>query len=260
MNICSARVCEANYVTTLPTAADVVTVLTRSLTWAPDIDLCLLYGSFARGTATAGSDIDILVVTEKPGASARFAERLWLDCPPIADLASITTLRACDVRAENRIRPSFIAHLRDEGELLGCSRGGNHTSVLVTLRSETTSDAIHRELELRLDRLARSLGRGRLNGHFTSALGRLYSVGKAVCMARLVEVGDPEYDWRLVFDSFAETWPTLREEATLIANLRPFYEQLRGTHDGALRPTSKQAQLLDDSMRCLKEVAIASGT
>jgi hypothetical protein len=260
MNIRSAWVCETSYVATLPNAAEVLDVLARSLASASEIDLCLLYGSFARGTAMVGSDVDVLVLTDKPDASARFAQRLRLDCPHIAGLASITTLRARDLVVEQRTRPSFIAHLRDEGELLGCSPGGEYTSILPTLQSVISTRAVDREVELRLDRVARSLGRQRLNGHFASALGRVYSAGKAVCIARLLGVGSPQYDWRLVFDSFAGTWPTLREEVALIADLRPFYEQLRGTGDVVLLPASKQAQLLEDAMRCLKEVAVASGT
>src|SRR3546814_10338811 len=115
-----------------------------------------------------------------------------------------------------------------------------------------------REVEDRVDRVARSLRHTRLNGRYASALGRLYSVSKAVCIARLVHVGTPQYDWRLVFDEFGQAWPGTREQADLLARLRPYYEQLRGTSDCVIIAPRDEAQLLDDAANCLKDVVVAS--
>src|SRR3546814_510216 len=155
--------------------------MTQSLAGVPGIDLCMLYGSFCRGTATAEGDLDVLVVAEASTTGSRKAHRLLHNRPDIARLASISTVRTCDLLLEQRTRPSFVAHLRDEGEPVGSSAGGNHRVVLPILQSETMPFALAREVEDRVDSVAPSLRHNPLNGAYPGAQAAPSWVSKHLC-------------------------------------------------------------------------------
>lgn len=236
--------------------ADVLDILERAVSVVPGIQLCALYGSYARGRATTESDVDVLVVSANRGAKEELTAELRRLRPDVADLVSISALRHGDLVAELRIRPSFITHLRDEGEVLS-SAGPTDTSVTSILNSSVLPDNIRQEILWRTARVMRTVGDRRLNGHYRSALGRVYASAKGVCIAQLVAAGIPEYDWRRVFDTFAAVWPSLSGPAECLSSLRPFYDHARGTL--SLPPVDHEAEelLTFEAIQCLKDVTVA---
>lgn len=232
--------------------------LQSALQVMPGIDACVLYGSYARRAATQGSDLDVLLIADDPTVGIRFIERLFTKSSETARIASVATLLPSDLAHETVTRPSFIAHLRDEGTFMEGARKNASEARTVISRTQASKAATDREVDCRVARVMRTLRSDRFNGSYGTALARVYLAAKAVCIARLLGVGAPEYDWRLVFDSFSAEWPRLRAEVALLKELRPQYEQLRGTHRCSRAEVADSEADFTLAVDCLNEVVLGS--
>lgn len=202
------------------------------------IDACVLYGSVARGTHGPASDIDLLVVSPDREAADRLLSHLWTVDAEVAQRCSplIETMGGLERRC--RAEPAFVAHLVDEGAFVASPSGD---ALQALRRRDFTVDELLGEVDRRHRRVAATLDPARLNGSFVPALSRIYSCAKAIAMARLVAVGQPDFDWASTFTSVGLVQPSLASSAMNLAQLRPFYLRMRG-HEVAL-PVVGRAEL-----------------
>jgi predicted nucleotidyltransferase len=91
---------------------DVLATLRRSLRTEPNVSLAVLYGSAARGTDDAGSDVDLLVAfrREAPRSAARLAQRLGRALDRDVDVARLDLVLANE--------PLLAVTALDEGRVL----------------------------------------------------------------------------------------------------------------------------------------------
>jgi predicted nucleotidyltransferase len=216
--------------------------------------VAVLYGSYARGTTTSRSDLDVLLVTDDRAAAGCLMRRGRGLGAFLEDRLSVSTMSEADLRKEQGSRPAFVDHLRTEGEVFNFSADASLQSVNAILDDRVGEEALNREADARTSAALKSVSLRRLNGSYVGALSRIYSAGKGVCMARLAAVDQSEYDWREVFTRFAGVWPAAARSATHLASLRPFYEHVRGT---AALPSDARPQeyaLVQASVHSLKDV------
>ena len=91
---------------------DLLSRLTSALRTEPNVELAVLYGSQARGTDHAGSDVDVLVDfrDEEVGAVSRLARRLQAQVGREVDVARLSRVR--------RQAPLLVLQVIDEGRPL----------------------------------------------------------------------------------------------------------------------------------------------
>jgi hypothetical protein len=194
---------------------------------------CVL-GSVARGTTTAGSDVDLLVIT--PGRT--YHSELFRALPEhLRDprLSLIARTEAGWLRAVER-GSLFVLHARLEGTIISDQTGWlAQTFVRAARIAPDVSDELRRQR--RRLRVLRDVER--FNGRFLFVLSDLFSIGKACAIAHCVSHGEPVFVKQLALARVAELRPDLAEQASVVARLQPFYERVRGAevslpfaHDG----------------------------
>jgi predicted nucleotidyltransferase len=125
-----------------------LSVLTRALRTEPNVDLVVLYGSAARGTEHARSDIDILVdFRDDAGASTTALARRLEDRVGVpVDVASLSRVR--------RKSPLLLLQAIDEGRVL-VDRGD--TWEALRRARETIARAARRQMDRARKQAAESL-------------------------------------------------------------------------------------------------------
>jgi len=183
----------------------------------------LVFGSVARGDQDSQSDLDVLVVVDDGEARRELFQALAAD-PSLA--LSPLVLTAKSLKCEVADRPSFIAHLLDEGVAF------YETASWITIRKSLSKsaldvDALGREVRSRVRHLEPLSTPERFRNSPVTALSHLYGIARSLIIARLLQVGIHEYSWQRAFDRYAEVRPELRDDLEALKGLRPYYEYAR---------------------------------
>ncbi|MBV8529576.1 MAG: nucleotidyltransferase domain-containing protein, partial [Candidatus Dormibacteraeota bacterium] len=187
-----------------------------------------VFGSVARGDATPGSDIDLLVLTDDRTVTRR-AVTDGLPPQPRAFPISVACFSVAGLAAVMRRGDSFARHLQNEC-VVAWQRDGEATAVLAIRPTATTAAA---EVSRHLDRLQAFERPQRFNDRFLFPLADLYVIAKAVVMARLTVEGAPEYNRARAFAAMRQRHPELGRSLDRLGGLSPFWEVTSGRDPGA---------------------------
>lgn len=196
--------------------------IAASLARSPDVLAVCLAGSVARGDAELESDIDLVVILERRLRGSELLARL---APPLRDprLSFIVFSRDGLEKAASG-GSLFLLHVRLEGEVL-FEREGIATDALAA--TEAAAPAVRAEVDRQLRRLDLYRDPARLNGHYLFALSHVYAIGKAVAIARCIELGDPTFVKTDALTQLAAKRSDLADAAAAVQKLRPFYDLTR---------------------------------
>jgi predicted nucleotidyltransferase len=187
-----------------------------------DIDAVLLYGSVARGDAGPDSDIDLLVIGEDAGQTIA-GLRHWvtdIDREHRAGIAFHTRESFAAIVEEGS---RFLVHLRREGKVL-LDRTGQLQAFLA---SPWRPVSVDNEIAEELDRLSNYDRPELFGGRFLFPLAHVFTIGKAIVMARLADEGVLEFNRRRAFAEYARRHPAVAPDVELIASLEPFLARTR---------------------------------
>jgi hypothetical protein len=191
----------------------------------------MLFGSVARGDEGRQSDLDVLIVVGDDD-QARTIRSHFADAASSAIRPLVLSRRA--MVEEVALRPSFVSHLLDEGDILQLS------AEWIPLRQELAEaasdpDLLDREVKRRARAVESFASAERFSNSPITALSHVYSIASSLIIARLLQSGVREYSWQRAFDRYSELHPELRSEVEALKALRPFYEFARA-RPGARRP------------------------
>jgi predicted nucleotidyltransferase len=194
----------------------------------PSIDGVLLYGSVARGTPTEWSDIDLFVVVTSGTITVR----------RLLTTAAEVTPRILGIVVHQRQHlpmylgsgTRFVEHLYREGRVL-LDRSKTLTDLLSQDPPPVTATA---ELGTELERLEVFADPEPFNGNFLLCYARVYTIAKAVVMAKLASDGIFEFDRDRAFQRFADRWPQTADAVAEVTRLRPFYAMVNDREPGSL--------------------------
>jgi hypothetical protein len=225
----------------------------------------IVFGSLARGEHSRSSDVDVFVVLQPgidPGAIRR---RIRAAAAGTSIEATITPIffTASALVAEARSRPSFAAHLRDEGVVVFETPAFAAVESGLGRASDLDHDAIETELAERTGVLDQLTDIERFNGEFVPALSQLYALSRSVVIVKLLQHGVPEYSWKRMFDVFADVRPDLRSDLRRLRALRPYYEHMHGRSelsdaDQQVDPSYLEAAI--DSVRAVADSNPGAGS
>jgi predicted nucleotidyltransferase len=200
------------------TAADVAQQLARF----DDIIAVCLVGSVARGDAVDDSDLDLVVLAEerlrRSDLVLRLPRKLRLD------RLSLLCFSRRSWAAEAEKGSLFVHHARLEGVPLLDRDGALTASFELAARTEPN---VNQELRRQLARLRLYRNPERLNGEHLFALSHLYAIGKAVAIARCVQLNEPIFVKEEALARVGVLRPHLAGEASALMRLRPFYDLTR---------------------------------
>ena len=181
----------------------------------------LLYGSVARGSEGPWSDIDLLVVGERGDLTAaqlyRAVRAEFPECP-----VSIVYLSRDRIEEYLTTGTRFLVHIREEGRVLEDPHGVVARALSAPFEPLPASDEIDRELR-RLD-LYDDLSR--YGDNYLFCLAHIYTIAKAIVMARLAADGVYEFDRDHAFVAFARRWPDMAASVQTVQQLEPFYNMV----------------------------------
>jgi predicted nucleotidyltransferase len=183
------------------------------------VGVCLI-GSVARGNERPSSDVDLLVLCARP-TNARQLREFLADRRLATDRLSLLPYTEASWNRQVGRGDLFVAHVVSEGIPLHDIEG--RLARALDGASRRPRDVLV-EKTRQLARLAPYRDIRRLNGNCLFALARIYSVGKAVAIARTVELGSPRFVKEEAFETLAQQRPKLRPAVTRVAELRPFYD------------------------------------
>jgi predicted nucleotidyltransferase len=217
-----------------------------------DLDALLLYGSVARGDARADSDIDLLLLGPDCGQTIA-ALRTWIatvDPERRAGLAFHTRESFAELIHDGS---RFLVHLRREGEVL-IDRTGQLEGFL---RAPWEPVSVDEEIAIELARLANYDRPELFGGRFLFPLAHVFTIGKAVVMARLADDGIFEFNRRRAFFAFERRFPAVARDVRVVAALEPFVALTR-RHTASL-PFSPSgpgaAERLEASVAAVRRIA-----
>lgn len=186
------------------------------------VEAVCVYGSVARGDATSGSDIDLLVVGDGSELSGRLLRTLVpTEFHHLRPALTFYTKDELEVLLSSRV--SFAAHLANEGHIL-FDRDGALKRMFIAHSAKPL--AVDEELEYQLRRLRSFEDTSQFNGNFLFCLAQLYVIGKAVIMLILAGAGAPEYNKDRAFEVMARMHPELSADLEQVGALKPFYLQV----------------------------------
>lgn len=189
----------------------------------------IVFGSVARRSADQASDLDVLVVVddeESRRVAAEHFREVAINRPLILSEPSLL--------AEAVAKPSFVSHILDEGVPI---RGGSEWDRLRSTLTEIASDpsALEREIKTRAQDLEPLTHVERYASSPVTVLSHLWGVSRSLVIARLLQAGVREYDWRRAFQAYGDLHPELRDDLASLESLRPYYEIARA-REGARLP------------------------
>ena len=184
----------------------------------PELDGVLLYGSVARGSANAWSDLDFLAVGQRSDIS-------------VGDLLRGVKIRFPGVRVSIVYLPDerldeyltagtrFLVHVREEGRILRDSTGALQRALAAPFEPVPAEE----EIEPELQRLKLYDDPTRYGDNFLFCFAHVYTIAKTIVMARLADDGAFEFDRDRAFDEFVSRWPLALPAVATIRELRPFF-------------------------------------
>lgn len=188
----------------------------------PAIEGVLLYGSVARGDTTESSDIDLLVIGAEGERTTRDLRRAVASLDPDRRASFVFhTGETFDGIVRDGSR--FLVHLRLEGEAL-VDRDGRLGRFM---SGPWTPVSVREEIETELSRLANYRRPEIFGGRFLFPLAHVFTIGKAIVMARLADEGHFEFNRRKAFREFALRHPMAESDINQIASLEPFRARTR---------------------------------
>lgn len=187
-----------------------------------DILAVCLVGSVARGNAGNESDVDLVVIGESRHRSSELVRRLpdRLRDPRL----SLLSFSRDQWLAEAAAGSLFINHIEAEGVPL-FTRDGTLAAGLEQAREQPPN--VSAELSRQVGRLRLYREPSRLNGEHLFALSHLYAIGKAVAIARCIEIGTPIFVKEDALRRLKAHRPDLAEAVRTVDELRPFYDVTR---------------------------------
>jgi hypothetical protein len=186
------------------------------------IDAVLMYGSVARGDASGESDIDLLIVGRDAGYTIG-SIRAWVGSID-PDRRASYVFHTRDSFAELvREGSRFLVHLRSEGEVL-LDRTRELSAFLARPWEPVAVDA---EIALELERLHTYDRPEVFGGRFLFALAHVFTIGKAIVMARLADEGHFEFNRKRAFEAFASRHPSRAADVRVVHSLEPFMARTR---------------------------------
>ena len=201
----------------------------RALQAADGVRAVCLVGSVARGDARPDSDVDLVVVCERP------VRELVAGLPDIIrddDHLSLICRTPDQVREMAFGGSLFLYHVRTEGKVLHDPDGFLADVFDATARVplDTKGEIRRRAAGLRHYRHLERFG-----NRYLFALADLYAIGKGIAVAWCAELEQPTFVKSDALAIVARTRPALRSEIAIIEQLRPFYDTTRG-HRAQLLP------------------------
>ena len=188
----------------------------------PDIEGVLLYGSVARGDTSDSSDIDLLVIGARGERTTRDLRRAVALLDPDGRASFVFhTGETFDGIVRDGSR--FLVHLRLEGQAL-LDRSGRLARFM---GGPWTPVSVEEEIATELARLANYRRPEVFGGRFLFALAHVFTIGKAIVMARLADEGLFEFNRRKAFCEFVLRHPAAEADVNEIASLEPFRARTR---------------------------------
>jgi hypothetical protein len=228
-----------------PSRASQTDTVTRLLMQTKAVRALCLVGSTARGDARRDSDIDLVVVTDQP------ARQLLRALPPQArgDRVSLICQTPAQLHAMAREGSLFLHHARTEGKLLY-----DPDRLFETAFAEAANVPLDTvgEIRRRTAALRHYQHLERFGDRYRFVLADLYSIAKAIAVAWCAQLDEPTYVKADALRRVADAQPDLREDLSVVAALRPFYDASRG-HAGELLPFDP-AGAREETLRALEAV------
>lgn len=217
------------------------------------IEAICLYGSVARGEAGPSSDIDLLVVGTDDALT------------PSALLDSIDPWRrGIDVSIVYRTRSAmdefleegsrFLIHIRREGVPLHDPHGFLDRWLAAPFEPMPAQE----ELDIELTRLELYDDPTRFGNNFLFCFAHVYTIAKAVVMARLADDSVYEFNRDRAFARFAALYPNTRSDIQTVQALRPFYGLVsRGRAEPPPFDFKGSSRQLEDAVLAVRRIALA---
>lgn len=187
-----------------------------------DIVAVCLVGSVARGDAVETSDLDLVVIADERLSRSELMQRLPRDLRD--DRLSLLCFSRNSWGADVENGSLFVHHVRLEGVPLLDREGVLKASL--DLAGRTKPNVAH-ELDRQVARLRLYRHPERLNGEHLFALSHMYAIGKAVAIARCIELDQPVFVKEEALLRLGALRPDLASEASVVMRLRPFYDLTR---------------------------------
>jgi predicted nucleotidyltransferase len=209
---------------TVTSAWRVAEQVAGTLSRMPDVLGVLLFGSVARRTNEADSDIDLLVV----GVDPKINSQALTSVLPARLRRHHLSLRYF---TENELRGlfdagmSFTEHLRREGIVLYDQNGDLRRIVRSSTQPKVSVDD---EIAMQLERLHPLEDWSQYNGNFLFCFSQLYAIGKAVVILALLRSGLAEFDHRRLFNAYRKRYPDRGVDLDTLVGLEPFSRLVSG--------------------------------
>jgi predicted nucleotidyltransferase len=185
------------------------------------IEAVLLFGSVARGDATADSDVDLIIVASDPLRSVQVREALGEEHWP----TSITCHTWDSLAAAREEEWSFFVHLREEGEVL---YGGPELKRSIDRTHSPDFTVWKARLGEELERLDRFDDLDRYSAGYNLPLARIFRTARYSCMLENTAAGESAFSRNACFDVFARRHPEVSAETDLVQRLWPFHARAQG--------------------------------